>query len=390
MNLLDLIIIAFVAMATIGGYRLGLVMRAASWVGLTLGIIVASRFAPDILTSFADEPSSNKLLIAAGLFLGAAFAGQALGLLIGSSFHRFLPIGPLRRLDRIGGAIAGFVGVVAAVWLLLPSISTVPGWPAQQARNSAIAHAVDQLFPRPPDTLQALRRLVGPEAYPRIFDSLRGGPTVVGAPPSALPFAAGVADRVAASTVKVEGIACRRVQDGSGFSPAPDVIVTNAHVVAGERDTYVIRPDGRRMRAAVAVFDPNRDLAVLRVPGLGQAPLAVATTRTGTEGAVFGHPNGQERLAISPAGVRQRVEALGRDLYDQRDTRRQIYILAADLHPGDSGGGLVDRLGNVVGVAFAIAPDRAGTAYALTDAELRAVLALPRDGRASTGPCVAG
>jgi S1-C subfamily serine protease len=105
---------------------------------------------------------------------------------------------------------------------------------------------------------------------------------------------------------------------------------------------------------------------------------------------VFGHPNGQERLAISPAAIRQRVEALGRDLYDQRETRRQIYILAAELHPGDSGGALVNPTGSVVGVAFAIAPDRAGTAYALTEAELRAVLAVPRDGKANTGPCVSG
>src|SRR5439155_10694338 len=223
-------------------------------------------------------------------------------------------------------------------------MADVPGWPASQAHNSTIARVIDGALPKPPDTLQALRRLVGP-GFPQVFNSLR--PSIVtGAPPSALPFAAGVADRVAASTVKVEGIACRRVQDGSGFSPAPDVIVTNAHVVAGERDTFVIRPDGKRLRATVAVFDANRDLAVLRVPGLGQAPLAVATTRTGSEGAVFGHPNGQTPLAISPAAVRQRVEALGRDLYDQRETRRQIYILAADLHPGDSGGGLVDRSGN--------------------------------------------
>src|SRR5205085_3840298 len=212
------------------------------------------------------EPSSNRWLIAAGLFLGAAFAGQALGLLIGSSFHRVLPMGPLRRLDRIGGAVAGFVGVVAALWLLLPSMADVPGWPASQAHNSTIARVIDGTLPEPPDTLQALRRLVGP-GFPQVFNSLR--PSIVtGPPPSALPFAAGVADRVSLSTVKVEGIACRRVQDGSGFSPAPDVIVTNAHVVAGEKDTFVIKPDGRRLRATVAVFDPNRDLAVLRVPGL--------------------------------------------------------------------------------------------------------------------------
>src|SRR3989442_8393671 len=294
MNVLDLIIVLFVLTATIGGYRLGLLMRAASWVGLTIGIIVASHFAPDVISSFADEPSSNKLLIAAGLFLGAAFAGQALGLLIGSSFHRFLPIGPLRQIDRIGGAIAGFVGVVAAVWLLLPSIASVPGWASREAHNSAIARAIDKSLPRPPDTLQALSRLVGPEAFPQVFGRLQKAP-VVGPPPSALPFAPGVSDRVAASTVKVEGIACRRIQDGSGFSPAPDRVVSNAHVVAGEKDTFVIKPDGRRLRATVAVFDPNRDLAVLRVPGLAQLPLPVATARAGSQGAVFGHPNGQSQ-----------------------------------------------------------------------------------------------
>jgi S1-C subfamily serine protease len=388
--MLDLFIILFIVTATVGGYRLGLLMRAASWVGLTLGIVVAARFAPDILQSFADEPSSNKLLIAAGLFLGAAFAGQALGLLIGSMFHRFLPIGPLRQVDRIGGAVAGFAGVVAAVWMLLPSIASVPGWPAREAHNSAIARAIDQSLPRPPDTLTALGRLVGPEAFPQVFgDGLRPAP-ITGPPPATLGLAPGVVERVSASTVKVEGVACRRVQDGSGFSPAPDVVVTNAHVVAGEKDTFVIVPGGRRLRATVAVFDANRDLAVLRVPGLGQPPLPVANARPGAQGAVFGHPNGQTQLAISPAAIRQRVEALGRDLYDQRETRRQIYILAANLHPGDSGGALVDRNGAIVGVAFAIAPDRAGTAYALTETELRAVLALPRNGKASTGPCVSG
>jgi len=86
--------------------------------------------------------------------------------------------------------------------------------------------------------------------------------------------------------------------------------------------------------------------------------------------------------------VREEVAALGRDLYDAHATRRQVYILAAELAPGDSGGAFVDRVGRVVGVAFAIAPDRPGTAYALTVAELDAVLRAPRDRRASTGPCI--
>jgi S1-C subfamily serine protease len=82
------------------------------------------------------------------------------------------------------------------------------------------------------------------------------------------------------------------------------------------------------------------------------------------------------------------VQAVGRDLYDQSQTRRDVFILAAALQPGDSGGALADASGSVVGVAFAIAPDRPGTSYALTSAELRAVLSLPRASGVSTGPCL--
>jgi S1-C subfamily serine protease len=193
---------------------------------------------------------------------------------------------------------------------------------------------------------------------------------------------------VAASTVKVEGVACSRIQDGSGFSAAPDEVVTNAHVVAGERQTSVITPAGRRLKATVVQFDPNRDLALLRVPGLGQTPLPLATAKPGSEGAVFGHPNGQAELAITPAAIRQQVTAVGRDLYDSHETRRQVFILASDLAPGDSGGGLVNPAGAVVGVAFAIAPDRPGTSYALTTDEVRPVLALGGAAPVNTGPCL--
>jgi S1-C subfamily serine protease len=186
----------------------------------------------------------------------------------------------------------------------------------------------------------------------------------------------------------VESVACDRQQDGSGFTVAAELVVTNAHVVAGERRTSIVRPDGRRLPATVTVFDPNRDLALLRVPGLNLQALPIGTATVGETGAVFGHPGGQDRVEISPAVIRQQVQALGRDLYDSQVTRRQIYVLAADLEPGDSGGGLVDPGGTVVGVAFAIAPDRPGTAYALTTAELQPVLAAPRLGPADAGPCL--
>jgi S1-C subfamily serine protease len=166
------------------------------------------------------------------------------------------------------------------------------------------------------------------------------------------------------------------------------MVVTNAHVVAGEKSTSVMRPDGKVLKAQVVVFDPNRDLAVLRVPGLGQQPLRVSTAKVGDAGAVFGHPNGQDQLRIAPAKISQEVEAVGRDIYDSRTTHRDVFIVAAALRPGDSGAALVDPKGDVVGVAFAIAPDRPGTAYTLTDKELRQVLAEPADTPVPTGPCL--
>ena len=387
MNLLDAAIVLTVLLVAMGAYRLGFLARALSWLGLAIGIVVSARFLPAGVALFGGTPSS-KLLVAATLLVAGAFAGQGLGLLLGASLRQSVPQGPLRSLDSAVGAGLGGLGVLIAVWLLVPSLAEVPGTLASQTRNSAIVRALGGL-PSLPDTLQSLRRLVGEAGFPQVFESLRPAPQT-GPPPASTGIPPAVVNRVAASTVKVTGVACRRVQDGSGFAAAADTVVTNAHVVAGEGrgNTDVIRPDGRRLEATVVTFDPDRDLAVLSVPGLGQQPLSVGTGAVGSEGAVFGHPGGQEQLRVAPSAVRQQVQAVGRDLYDSHSTRRNVFVLAANLRPGDSGGALVNGSGAVMGVAFAIAPDRPGTAYALTDQELRAVLAVPRPAPVSTGPCL--
>jgi S1-C subfamily serine protease len=386
-DLLDLLIVLFAASAIVGGYRLGFIARVASWIGLVVGLAVAAHFLRDVVDALQGSSPGDKLLVVAATLIGAGFVGQALGLILGSTFHAKLPAGPVRQVDRVVGSVAGAIGVTVAVWLLLPAMSDVPGWSARQAHNSAIARTIDNVFPRPPDTLSALRRLVGSNDFPRVFDALRPSANT-GAPPAASGLLPAVQQRVATSTVKVEGVACRRVQDGSGFAAAPDTVVTNAHVVAGEKQTSVISLTGRRLKATVVQFDPNRDLALLRVPGLNEAPLPIGAAKVGSTGAVFGHPGGQADLAVSPAAIRQQVTAVGRDLYDSHETRRQVFILASDLAPGDSGGGLVNPAGVVVGVAFAIAPDRPGTAYALTTDELRPVLNAGGTAAVNTGPCL--
>ena len=389
MNLLDLIIVGAAAAAAAGGWRLGFLARVVSWVGLALGLVIAARFLPAAVRTFEGPDPTSKLLIAGVVLLGGAFVGQGLGLLVGSSLRKFVPMGPLQAVDSAVGAVVGALGVVVSVWILLPAIADVPGSVSRQARNSAVARFIDSRLPSPPDTLQALRRVVGETNFPKVFDALRPAPDA-GPPPETTGIPEPVLARVAASTVKVTGIACSRTQEGSGFSVAPDLVVTNAHVVAGHRPgrTEVLRPDGERLDATVVTFDSGRDLAVLRVPGLAQRPLEVGNGSAGDSGAVFGHPNGQDQLRIAPAAIRQRVDAVGRDLYDTRSTRRDVFILAAALQPGDSGAALVNPAGAVMGVAFAIAPDKSGTAYAVTSDELRDVLDVPRSGAVSAGPCL--
>jgi S1-C subfamily serine protease len=196
-----------------------------------------------------------------------------------------------------------------------------------------------------------------------------------------------VVDAVVPSTVKVHGVACRRIQEGSGFVAGPGLVVTNAHVVAGEGETVVQRSDGTEVRATVVAFDPRRDLAVLSAPDLDRPALPRADVEEGALGAVFGHPGGGP-LRAAPFSVGRTVNATGTDIYDRERTERKVLILAAGLAPGDSGAALIDPQGRVVGVAFAIAPDKPGVAYALDIEELEPVLAGDLSHRADTGSCL--
>jgi S1-C subfamily serine protease len=389
-NILDLLIAILLVTSVGGGWRLGLLAGATSWVLLVQGLVLATLVLPPVATVLGGEDRGLRLLVGALVFVGAGFAGQRAGLVLGRHFRRaLLPVdGEARRWDKIAGAVAAPVAVVLGLWLLvLPPLGEVAGSLAGLTRHSALARAIDATLPEAPETSQALRRLAGPAGAPHVFDGLVPA-LETGPPPADSGLAPPTIARVAASTVKVEGVACRYERDGSGFTVAPELVVTNAHVVAGQRRTTVVRPDGRRLRAEVAVFDPARDLALLRVPGLAQAPLPLAGGKVGTTAAVFGHPGGQTALEVSPASIRQQVNAIGHDLYDVGLTRRTVYVLAADLAPGDSGGALVNAGGEVVGVAFAISPDQDGTAYALAVSELRHVLAAAREAPASTGPCI--
>lgn len=387
MNPLDVLIVGAGLLGAVVGYRLGFVTRVLSWAGLAVGLWIAVVFVDDVTEALSGNDPRTRLVVGLLFVGGLALIGQAIGFAAGGFVgSRIRLAGPVRRVDRAAGAAAGILGVVILVWLATPALTASPGWPAEASRDSVLVRRLAALAPDPPAGLEALARRVGrtgPEVFGRFVDPPETGP------PPTTNLAPDVDRRVRASTVKIEGIACDVVQHGSGFVVAADLVVTNAHVVAGERETRVITPDGKERRARVSAFDPARDLALVTVDGLGLDPLARGDAGPGVIGAVYGYPGGGS-LTPTPSRIEEQITAVGRDIYGDRATERDVFVLAADLHAGDSGGPLVDESGAAVGVAFAIDPGRPGTAYALTGAELDATLDRGTRSGVGTGPCLGG
>jgi S1-C subfamily serine protease len=384
-NVFDIVLLLLAVSAAVGGYRLGFVARAASWFGLVVGLVVGVILLPMVVPEVQDAGQATVTMVAVGLIVGTALIGLSLGQVLGSRLHAELPQGPVRRTDQVGGGIIGVLGLLVALWLLLPILGHVQGTLARQARGSTIAQEVSQRFPDPPDTLAALRRIVGDEPFPEVFDALRPAPDP-GVVPAESGLSSDVADQVVQSTVKITGQACSRIQEGSGFFVDDDLVVTNAHVVAGEDETEVQLADGRTFDARVVAFDAARDIAVLRTEGEAPA-LPLRDAVTGDTGGVFGHPGGGG-LEVSPFRVADQITASGRDIYDRSSTQREVLVLASELAPGDSGSALIDPQGQVVGVAFAVAPDEPGVAYALAVSELQAVLDGDLSRGRDTGDCL--
>jgi S1-C subfamily serine protease len=385
MNYFDLLVIALAIGAAVGGYRLGFLTRVISWFGLVLGGFVAFLILPGLMRRVDDGSEATLVILMVATLLGCALVGQGIGLAVGSRLHIALPQGNARQVDRSAGGVLGVVGVIILVWSLLPTLSVVNAT-AEPVRSSAIAQWVHDALPDVPDSMRDLRRMVG-DSFPEVLDPMTRAPDP-GPPPAASGISEELSAQIRVSTVKVHGVACRRIQEGSGWVVQEDLIVTNAHVVAGERETQVQLHDGSDRDATVVAYDPARDLALLHVPGLGLPALPLRDADVGDVGGVYGFPGGGP-LTISPFEVSEQMEAVGSDIYDRNRSTRQVLVLASNLNPGDSGGALIDPNGNVIGVAFAIAPDRSSVAYALALEELRAVMAGNNLSQAAdTGSCL--
>src|SRR6185436_11474850 len=182
------------------------------------------------------------------------------------------------------------------------------------------------------------------------------------------------------------GTACGLGVEGSGWMAEPDLVVTNAHVVAGEDDTTITTQDGASLEATPVRYDPENDLALLRVdaslPVLRLAP----HPQSGDPGAVLGYPeNGP--FSVAPARLGETRDTITQDSYGRGPIRRSITSLRGIVRSGNSGGPLVDTRGRVMGTVFAATTSGNPGGFAVPDGVVRTALddagATPVD----TGPC---
>ncbi|MGA9858766.1 MAG: MarP family serine protease [Solirubrobacteraceae bacterium] len=383
MSVLDWVIVAFTVLLAFYGYLQGFIVGALSLVGFALGAFLGTRLAPLLLSEGSRSPYAPLFGLLGALLAGGAFASGLEGL--GNRFRSALRIPGLRQVDGLlGAALTACVGLGIA-WIIgavaLDASGSVPL--RADIRQSTILRALDRLLPPSGPILDALARF---DPLP----SVRGPAADVPAPTRRI--LASPAIRVAhRGVVRVFGTACGLGVEGSGWVVAPGIVVTNAHVVAGETDTAVqVGGVGTSLPAQALVFDPRNDIAILRVDRL-QAPVLepAARPRTGQAAAILGYPL-DGPFDVEPGRLGQTETVATQDAYGRGHVMRSITPLRGRVRPGNSGGPMIDSHGRVLATVFAAltgTPKAGGFAVPNTviSSDLRRGLA--HAAAVGTGPC---
>ncbi len=376
-NLVDWIAIAVVVLAAVGGLRRGLVLSAFSLVGLVVGAYIGSRIAPHLLRG----GSNSKWTAIAGL-VGAVVGAMLLqfGALVAGSFIRGgLRLTPLRLIDSAGGLLLGAAVGLAIVWVGASAALLTPGQTRirQEVERSAIVKQLDSALP--PRTLLNLLARIDP--FPSIV-----GPKAPTLPPSKGVLRNQSIRDATTRIVKVLGTACGVGVEGTGWIAGRDLVVTAAHVVAGEHNTLV-RVPGRLLPALadIVVLDIHNDVAVLRVSGVDLQPLPLADSQSGASVAILGYPL-DGGLTATPGRIGRTATVLTQDALGNAPVARTITAVAGRVEHGDSGGPAVDTAGRVQSMIFAA---RVGSAsgYGVPSSIIRSDLARVGTNAVSSGAC---
>jgi S1-C subfamily serine protease len=377
-TVLDWAIVAFTIAFAMWGYRQGLIVGVLTLCGFLAGAVAGSRIAPLLLSEGSSSPYAP-LFAALGALLAGGLVALTLESLALGLRERLVRGSTLRLADGAGGAALiaavalGLVWVFGAVALHAPGTAKLRG----DVQRSLILRQLNDVLPPSGPVLNALNRI---DPAPSIT-----GPTT----PVARPDAAVASDpdvrRASRSIVRVLGTACGLGVEGSGWVAAPGLVVTNAHVIAGEDDTTVNTIDGASLEAVPVRYDPANDLAVLQI-GASIPPLPIAPVAPrGTAGAVLGYPeNGP--YAVSAARMGDVNTVISEDAYGNGPIQRQIASLRGRVRSGNSGGPLVDPSGRVMATVFAATTSGPPGGFAIPNDVVRSALSESRE-PVDTGPC---
>ena len=380
MSAVDIIIIGFALVFGLVGFARGFFVGALSLAGFVGGAWLGTRIGPLILSEGNRSPYSPLF----GLF-GAVVAGTILSAgaeRIAGSMRAGIRSSALGAVDGLLGAALAVVLALGLAWVVGVIVVQTPNTSdlRRHVQRSEIIDRLNEVLPA--DSL--LKALARYDPFPRV-----DGPEVDVREPTSRAARDPEVQRAGDSVVKVLGNACGRGVSGSGWVAADGVVVTNAHVVGGQSETFVQpRGSGGRLDATVIALNVKNDVAVLRVPGLGVPALSFADeVNSGSPAAVEGYPLSGP-FAIRAARIGQTRVVISQDAYGRGPVRRSITAFRGRVQPGNSGGPLVDTAGRVAGTVFAEAiGGRARGGYAVPNANVRRVLASAR-GPVDTGPCV--
>lgn len=388
---LDVAVLAVALVAAISGWRSGALGSLMSFVGVILGAIAGVMLAPHIV-SHIESPRA-KLFAALFLILALVVVGEVAGVVLGRAVRGAIRNTAVRTVDSVIGVAVQLLVVMVAAWLLAsPLTSSDQPNLAAATRGSKVLAEVDKYAPEwlkaVPKRMSALLRTSG---LPDVLQPFGRTPIqAVDAPDASLADSLVVAN-ARASVVKIRGVApgCQKVLEGTGFVIAPNRVMSNAHVVAGS-DSVTVEAEGQTYDATVVSYDPNEDISILDVPNLPQRPLVFAEqpAKSGTDAVVLGYPGGGE-FAATPARVRETIELNGPDIYRTTTVNREVYTIRGTVRQGNSGGPMINRAGQVLGVVFGAAVDDNDTGFVLTANEVSRQLAkIGNTAKVATGACV--
>ena len=374
--MLDLLLIVVVAAFAVSGYRQGFIVGILSFFGFVGGALLGAEFGPAISRVLVGGQTQQSV-VAVILLVSFAVIGQFVASAIGAAMRSTVTWHSATVADSAGGAVVSVVSVLLITWVVGTVLNGSP-FPVvdQQVSNSLVLRTLDKFMPSPARTMFSdFRRLLNSNStYAEVFSKI-GEDRILAIPaPNQNVLNTSGYQAARSRVVKVQGMApsCGRIIEGSGFVISRDHILTNAHVVAGvTQDQRVTTPDGRTMTATVVFYDPEVDVAVLDVPGLGLSPLHFAgPAGAGDDAVVAGYPMNATSLQQAPARIGGTQDAQGPNIYQTETVTRQIYELRALVEQGNSGGPLLSPDGTVDGVVFAAAVGAPDIGFALTADEV--------------------